>query len=376
MTALVGFMGFVAELRRHGMVVPVSAARDFISGVAVVGVDERESVFDAGLATLVKRPEDRDLYRIVFDAYFARTWVPPSGSEMVKELATAFDDEGAADREGDDEGVANVVRYSAKELLRDTDFGEMSASERREALALVRNFRWSAPERLSRRLASSRGRGRFLDQGRTMRSLARTDGEPVLRFYRSRISRPRPVVFVVDVSGSMTVYVEALLRLSYGAVRGLAKVSVLTLGTRLTDVTREMDSSDPDRAMARVLGRAKDYSGGTRLGEGLEAVSRRREIWGALVVVLSDGWDRGDPALVSRAMERISLRAARVIWVNPLVASPGYAPLARGMAAALPWVDSFVDGSRLSSLEALAALISWEGGRGARRDRSRRQLAS
>jgi len=375
-TVLVGFMGFVAELRRHGVAVTVSAGHDFVWGLCVLGVADRDTVFDVGLATLVKRPEDRALYRIVFDAYFTRTWLPPSGSEMVKELATAFDDDGALDGEGDDDSVANVVRYSAMELLGDTDFAAMTAAERREALALIRQFRWSAPERLSRRLERTGGRGRFLDQPRTMRALARTDGEPVRRYYRSRSPRPRPVVFVVDISGSMAVYAEALLRLSYGAVRGLSRVSVFTLGTRFTDVTREMDNSDPDQAMARVLNRAKDYSGGTRLGDGLWEMSGRREVWGALVVVLSDGWDRGDPVLVSQAMERISLRAMKVIWVNPLVASPGYAPLARGMAAALPWVDSFVDGSRLSSLEALAALISLEGGRGARRDRPRRQLAS
>lgn len=175
------------------------------------------------------------------------------------------------------------------------------------------------------------------------------------------------MVFLLDVSGSMEPYSRALVRFAHAAVasRRSGRVEVFTLGTRLTRVTREMGRRDPEAALAAAAAAVHDWSGGTRLGSGLgefnETWGVRGTARGAVVVICSDGWDRGDPDVMAAQMARLSLVAHRVIWVNPLKASPGYAPLARGMAAALPYVDLFVEGHSVSSLEGLAARIA--GGR-------------
>ena len=176
--------------------------------------------------------------------------------------------------------------------------------------------------------------------------------------------RPRRLVFVLDVSGSMEPYARGLLRFAHAAVtaRKAGRVEVFTIGTRLTRITRELSSRDPDAALAGSADAVADWSGGTRLGSGIQELN---DFWGvrglargAVVVICSDGWDRGSPELLGSEMARLARVAHRVVWVNPLKASPGYAPLARGMAAALPYVDQFVEGHAVSSLERLAGLIS------------------
>jgi uncharacterized protein with von Willebrand factor type A (vWA) domain len=169
-------------------------------------------------------------------------------------------------------------------------------------------------------------------------------------------------VLVLDVSGSMEPYARALLRFVHAAVSGRQRVEAFTLGTRLTRITHEMATRDPDRALDRAAGQVRDWSGGTRLGECLR---RFNDEWGvrgmargAIVVVLSDGWDRGEPEVLAEQMRRLARVAHRVVWVNPLKVTPGYAPLARGMAAALPWVDDFVEGHSVEAMERLAEVIS------------------
>jgi len=179
-------------------------------------------------------------------------------------------------------------------------------------------------------------------------------------------------VLLCDVSGSMAPYARALLRFLHAAVtaRGAGRVEAFALGTRLTRITRELSWRDPDAALADAADAVEDFSGGTRLGEGLKAFNDRWGVRGmargAVVVILSDGWDRGDPGKLGAEMARLRRVAHRVVWVNPLKAAPGYAPLARGMAAALPYVDDFVEGHSLASLEQLAAVIGGRVSRGKR----------
>ena len=160
----------------------------------------------------------------------------------------------------------------------------------------------------------------------------------------------------------MEPYSRALLRFVHAAVVGRVKVEAFALGTRLTRLTRELQNRDPDAALARASGTVEDWSGGTRLGEALGTFNRewglRGMARGAIVVILSDGWDRGDPAVLAEEMARLARVAYHIIWVNPLKASPGYAPLAQGMAAALPYVDAFIEGHSLASLEELATVIA------------------
>jgi uncharacterized protein with von Willebrand factor type A (vWA) domain len=169
------------------------------------------------------------------------------------------------------------------------------------------------------------------------------------------------LVLLLDVSGSMEPYARALVRFVHAAVAGRQKVEAFALGTRLTRITRELSSRDPDLALRAAATRVVDWSGGTRLGEGMRRFNddwgQRGMARGAIVVILSDGWDRGDPELLGEQMARLHRVAHRVIWVNPLKVTPGYAPLARGMAAALPHVDGFVEGHSIAAMEDLAALI-------------------
>jgi uncharacterized protein with von Willebrand factor type A (vWA) domain len=170
------------------------------------------------------------------------------------------------------------------------------------------------------------------------------------------------VVLICDVSGSMDPYARAMLRFLHAAVAGRSRVEAFALGTRLTRITKELSSRDPDAALARASRAVADWSGGTRLGDGLRAFN---DTWGvrgfargSVVVILSDGWDRGDPDVLAEQMARLARVAHRIVWVNPLKSSPGYAPLARGMAAALPFVDEFVEGHSLESLEKLVEVIA------------------
>jgi uncharacterized protein with von Willebrand factor type A (vWA) domain len=190
----------------------------------------------------------------------------------------------------------------------------------------------------------------------------RTGGEPIRRAHVRRSRRPRRVILLCDVSGSMETYARALVRFLHAAVVGRTQVEAFALGTRLTRITRELSSRDPDAAVAAAARRVVDWSGGTRLGECLRTFNDewgvRGMARGAVVVILSDGWDRGDPAELAAEMARLHRVAFRVVWVNPLKASPEYAPLARGMAAALPHVDEFIEGHSVASLEHLAAVVA------------------
>ena len=223
------------------------------------------------------------------------------------------------------------------------------------------------PPRRSLRLQPSRGRGRRPDLRRTVRASLAVGGEPVIPRRKEPGERLRRLIVILDVSGSMEPYARALLRFVHAAVAGRQRVEAFALGTRLTRMTRELTSRDPDRALSRAAEQVVDWSGGTRLGEGLRTFNDewgvRGLARGAIVVVLSDGWDRGEPALLAEQMARLARVSARIVWVNPLKVTPGYAPLARGMAAALPYVDDFVEGHSVAALAELAAVIARGGHR-------------
>ncbi len=197
---------------------------------------------------------------------------------------------------------------------------------------------------------------------RTVRRALRTGGEPIERRFEVPATQRRRIVLLLDVSGSMEPYARAFVRFLHAAVVGRTRVEAFALGTRLTRITRELSSRDPDAAVAAAANRVSDWSGGTRLGEGIQVFN---DTWGirgmargAVVVILSDGWDRGGPELLAEQMARLARVAYKIVWVNPLKATPGYAPLAQGMAAALPYVDEFVEGHSLAALEQLAEVIS------------------
>jgi uncharacterized protein len=278
-------------------------------------------------------------------------------------LATDDEDDESSD-DGDEstvDGPIVEVRWSAVEVLRHKDFSECSDDELEQLHQLMVGLRWTAQTRPSRRLKPTRRRTRRPDLNRTVRLAMSTGGEPIRMAYKDTDRRPRRLVLLVDVSGSMESYARALLRFAHAAVVGRARVEAFTIGTRLTRVTRELQSRDPDAALKAAGASVQDWSGGTRLGDTLRVFNDewgvRGMARGANVVILSDGWDRGESDELAAQMERLHRVTHQLIWVNPLKYTPGYAPLAKGMAAALPHVDSFVEGHAYESLERLAAVI-------------------
>ncbi len=353
-------------LRRHGVPVAVRSTVACAEAVAAVGVATRADLYWAGRATLVHRPEDVAAYDAAFAAVLDETvtWAAPSvpapAALLVDDAEAAGSDPGGA-QAGDE--PASVLRHSAHEALRHADLGTCTPEERAELHRAIARLRVGVATRRSRRRRPARG-GDELDLRATVTAALATGGEALVLHRRAPSARPRRLVLLVDVSGSMEPYARGLLRFAHAAVtsRGAGRVEAFTLGTRLTRVTRSLATRDPDLALDRAAGEVADWSGGTRLGEALRLFVDR---WGArglargaVVVVLSDGWDRGDPAEVDEAMARLHRVAHHVVWVNPLKAAPGYQPLAGGMAAALPHVDTFVTGHSLASLEDLADLLA------------------
>lgn len=362
-------VGFAAVLRAQRVPVAVGRVVAYAEALAAVGLERQAGVYWAGRATLLSSPEDVEAYDRAFDAFWLRgdravVDVALGDVPAVVEREAAFDADAA-----DDAAVvphplsadATQVRYSASEVLRRKDFAAYSPDELAEARALMADMRLAGALRRSRRMAPSRSRRGRPDVRRTLHAAMRTGGEVIARPRVDRSWRPRRLVLLCDVSGSMEPYARALVRFLHVAVAGRQQVEAFALGTRLTRITRELSSRDPDRALADAARAVADWSGGTRLGDG---VRRFNDEWGvrgmargAVVVILSDGWDRGDPDVLADELRRLRRVAHRVVWVNPLKATPGYAPLARGMAAALPHVDEFVDGHSLASLEALAEVV-------------------
>ena len=359
-------VAFVRALRAADLEVPVGATVAFAEALGVVDATRRDDVYWAGRATLLRRPEDAAVY----DRVFARCFdglidlvMPTDAAPQMIQLAVddGSDESQAGDDIEDDDGVPTLtVRWSPVEVLRDRDFAAYTPDEFDEARRLMADLRLAGALRSSRRHRPAR-RGRP-DVRRTVRRALRAGGEPVRRSFVGPSTRPRRVVLLCDVSGSMEPYARALVRFLHTAVVGRGRVEAFALGTRLTRITRELSSRDPDEALAAAARRVHDWSGGTRLGEGLREFNDRWGVRGmargAVVVILSDGWDRGEPEVLGEQMARLSRVAYRVVWVNPLKATPEYAPLARGMAAALPYVDEFVEGHSVAALENLVEVIS------------------
>ncbi|MEP6696795.1 MAG: VWA domain-containing protein [Pseudonocardiales bacterium] len=350
----------------------VSTATDRVAetvrALAALDPRRRDDVYWAGRLTLCHGPEDLPRYNRVFDAVFAGDYprtrpraapplislVPPLGAERPPE-----EGEGPAG----DEGALSVLRASASraERLRHRDVSTLTSDERlllNEALVALALPGQTRPSRRFR--GAPRGR---IDPRRTARDMLRDGGEPARLRHRRHTTRPRRVVVLVDVSGSMSPYADVLLRFAHAATRRRGvRTEVFTIGTRLTRVTSEMATPDPESAMAAVSATVPDWSGGTRLGQllrdFLDGWGQRGVARGAVVVVLSDGWERGDAGLLGEQMARLGRLAHRVVWANPRKAVPGYSPLAAGMAAALPHVDSFVEGHSLAALERLAQVVA------------------
>jgi len=354
---------FARVLRRAGLDVEPGQTSTFLRALALLGFDRRGDVRSAGRAIFVRRREDGPIYDAAFDLF----WRRHGGAGDLGRLPRITQrDRGAAGgmsaEDGDaasDERVTTVRPGSAHpgEVLRAADFAVLTPEEARDAQAMLEALRPRLPLRRSRR--SRVGRGGHRPATRSMLRHALAAGGEALRWrWLRRTTRPRPIVLVCDISGSMERYSRFMLRFAHALQRSGAPVEVFVFGTRLTRITRQLRVRSPDAALRRVADRVVDWSGGTRIGESLRQLNRR---WvrrtvrsGAIVLLMSDGWERGDPAVLAREMATLRRSCHRLLWIDPLAAREGFEPATAGLQAALPHVDEFVPAASVASLAALA----------------------
>ncbi len=361
-------LAFTRALRAAGVAVTQDRAQGFLAAVAELDLADERSTRVAGRATLCAGPDDLARFETVFDAFFdARAGLPrhratnpaPPAAPSASLLP---DTDGVS--EGSDDTETLLASASPTEVLRHRDVASLSPAEAQRLAAMFATIRPRAPmRRTARHRRWHRGR---VDAPRTLRASLRRMGEPSDISWRRRGSKPRRVVLLVDVSGSMSAYADALLRLSHRLTIALRAqggvVETFTVGTRLTHVTRAMRLRDPERALVAAGETVPDWSGGTRLGETLrffmDRWGQRGMARGSVVVVFSDGWERGDPAMLAEQVQRMRRVAHRVVWVNPHRGKAGYEAVQQGVMAVLPHVDDFVAGHSLATYAEVAEVVS------------------
>ncbi|GAA4812943.1 VWA domain-containing protein [Nocardioides caeni] len=356
-------VGFTVALRAAGVGVTQDRTRSYLDAVRIVGLADRAATRMAGRSTLCASREDLERHDRLFDEWFSRDTAEPTlrprGVQQRPGVGLLPDDQAAgAGSEVDDDPLRAAA--SAAEVLRHRDVATLDPTERALLARLFASLRVRLPVRsTSRRSPHRRG---AVDVSRTLRASLRRMGEPARIHHRRRATRARRVVLLVDVSGSMGGYADALLRLAHRIAQAGPGVETFTLGTRLTRITPPLRLRDADRAIAAAGGVVPDWSGGTRLGETLRAFldrhGQRGLARGAVVVIFSDGWERGDPRLLGEQVERLHRLAHRVVWVNPHRGKDGYAPLQQGIVAVLPHVDHFVAGHSLATFAELVEVLA------------------
>ncbi len=388
------FLGVSVEfgraLRAAGLPIDLGAAIDFARALTLVHIGDRDEVKAAGAALFTRRRDDQEIYNAVFERFWrARrqamplteitSLVPaspdsPSSGESSESEST--DRQAVAPRpspmaptpagdESDDKPVDGVIvapdAYSSGEIIRHKEFERMTTAELREAERFVDLLRPRLEERRTRRQELD-SHGRVLAPRVMFRRNLATGGDLVEWVWRRPVQRPRPLVVLCDISGSMERQSRLLLRFVQALSGSSVHAEAFVFGTRLTRVTRLLRDRDRDRALGKVSDAVNDWAGGTRIGESLRQFNQKwaRRVLrsGAVVVIVSDGWDRGDPAVVATEMERLQRSCHRLIWLNPLAGAPGYQPLAAGMQAAWPFIDDFLPAGTVASLERLGRVLA------------------
>ena len=364
--AIVGHVvTFGRVLREAGLEIGPGRVIDSLRALDAVDLARQEDVYFALRQTLVSRHDELDLFDRAYGAWFLRAPVlPPARQRAAAEVTRVGESSADRLRAGDpDETPGDPLELGASghELLRDKDFAELSGDELRRVRELIARIARTRPQRASRRRTAD-ARGERLDVRRLIRHSLRTGGDPLERPFRARKEVPRKLVVLCDVSGSMDSYARALLLFLHAVVGAGRGVEAFAFGTRLSRLTPDLATRDPDAALERCTEAVVDWGSGTRIGASLrefnEVYGRRALSRGAIVLIVSDGWEREDPELVGREMAKLARAAYAVVWVNPLKGNPEYQPLAGGMRAALPYVDRFLPGHNLRSLEELAAVLA------------------
>jgi len=360
-------------LRGLGLDVNPGRMMDLVSALDYIEIGNKADFFYAARTLLVHDREDLELFDEAFELFWRKPAVgwdlewqgfirrrrstkPVVTPPPLKDEPPSTNDSDSAPKETIT--VIEVTRtYSDREVLRHKDFAQMSAEESEAVRQMMAHLRWKISERRTRRRRP--GKGEMLDLRRTLRRSLRAGGEIFSLAYREPKLKPRPLVIIADISGSMERYTRVLLHFIYGMKAALSQpVEAFVFSTRLTRITRPLQIRDLDLALKNVGELVHDWAGGTRIGESLKYFNfewgRRVLGRGAVVLMISDGWDRGDSELLDREMARLKRSCQRVIWLNPLLGASDYEPLTRGIQAALPYIDDFLPVHNLASLEDLA----------------------
>ncbi len=352
---------FGRMLRALGLGVTPEQSADFAAGLAYVDLKQREDVKAAARAMLVHHREHLPLFEAAFDLFWrdlgAHPFPPPPPMWPVGRERIRFN---LGDSSGGDEPSEEAQpAYSAREVLRQKDFAELTSAELEEVKHLMQGLSWKLEQRWAQRQVHA-ARGTHFDMRRTFRNSLRI-GEPIRLYWRRRQRKRRPLVVLCDISGSMERYARILLQFIYVMSGRLERVEAFVFSTRLTRITRQLQQRDIEAALDGAMGLIHDWAGGTRIGEVLRTFNydwaRRVLGQGAIVLIISDGWDRGDSVLLAREMVRLQRSAHRLVWLSPLLGWPDYEPLTAGIQAALPYVDDFLPAHNLASLEEIGALL-------------------
>lgn len=355
-------------LRRAGLDVDSGQTATFVRALILLGFDRRPDIRAAGRTIFVRRREDGRFYEAAFDLFWRRRAGTSELSSQLPRLRQDERREQPADpaRSGSDTAEAELVAAvrpgaaSLQEELRTTDFALLTPDEARDAEAMLEALRPRLPLRGARRGRPARSGHRPAARA-MLRHAMGTGGEALRWRWLRRSLRPRPIVLVCDISGSMERYSRFMLRFAHALQRSGAPLEVFVFGTRLTRITRQLRTRSPDAAIRRVAEKVVDWSGGTRIGESLHELNRRwvrRTVRSSAVVLLvSDGWERGDPALLAQEMATLRRSCHRLVWIDPLAARPGFEPTTVGLRAALPFVDELVPAASVASLEELAGRL-------------------
>ena len=362
---------FGRVLRRLGLDVNPGRMMDLVSALDHIEIARKQDFYFAARTLLVHEREDL----AVFDEAFALFWRKPAeewsveGRGIVQRRRQArpivkprpLEESTSQTNDPTSSPELTVIEatrtFSDRELLRHKNFAEMSVEEAGAVRQMMADLLWKVSERRTRRKRP--GKGHWIDLRRTLRRSLRSEGEILRWSYRERKLKPRPLVVIADISGSMERYTRLLLHFIYGmkAARN-QPVEAFVFSTRLTRITRPLQVRDLDLALKNVGKLVHDWAGGTRIGESLKTFNfewgRRVLGRGAVVLIISDGWDRGDVDLLRREMARLKRNCHRLIWLNPLLGAPDYEPLTRGIQAALPHIHDFLPVHNLASLEDLA----------------------
>ncbi len=386
---------FARALRKAGLPVGPGRTLDAVRAVAVAGFDRREDFYFTLQAIFVSRPEERSLFNQVFRLF----WRDPRYLEHMMALmlpqVRGVQEDRVADPaekraaealldgqlppapkdtpEADQIEIDASATMSGEERLKTLDFEQMSAEEIAAAKRMLARLALPVQPLKTRRSHPSTLTAR-IDARRTLRAAMRHGGEIITLAHKAPVTRWPNLVVLCDISGSMADYSRMVLHFVHAVAnrkgQGWAKVHAFTFGTRLTNITRHLSARDVDAALKAAGAQAQDWSGGTRIGQSLHSFNRdwsRRVLGqGAVVLLITDGLDRDDAALLARETERLHLSCRRLIWLNPLLRWTGFAPKATGIRAILPHVDSFRAGHSISSLEALGQAISDKDDRGER----------